>query len=271
MTSKKNTLTLREIQLAELDILVAFARFCDERGLTYGLTGGTLLGAVRHKGFIPWDDDIDVCMPRPDYEYLICLSDDFKRETGYEVAGHHDIAAAISPFVKVCDLGIAVEAPDLVEPERLWMDVFPVDGMESDLVAARKQCRQFEFLRLLLAALTSPVSSAQGMTRKLVKCFLKMVGSVVGKQRVAKIITARAQRIPLDRAEFAGHLVHTPYGVRERMRIESFLCPVELSFEGRDFKTLAAWDAYLTAIYGDYMQLPPEDKRATHQITAYRV
>ena len=143
----ENQNDLRKLQLVELDILKEFLRICKKHHLRYYALGGTLLGAVRHEGFIPWDDDIDVGMPRPDFrrfekiaekelpEYLHYCS--FMKTEGY----HHYVPRITDSRVKVIDESAAVDAE-----KEAWIDIFPLDGMPGN-----KYLRKFHCFRLLIA------------------------------------------------------------------------------------------------------------------------
>lgn len=265
-----DTLTLREIQLAELDILKQFDSFCRAHDICYSITAGTLLGAVRHKGFIPWDDDIDVFMPRPDYEKLLGLAGAVEAETGYVLSGHHDIELSVSPFAKLVDPCIFVMAEDLFTPEHLWVDVFPVDGLENDPHKLKVQCYKADLMRLMLAAKTSPVKSAHGMARRLVKRLFWIVGLPMSARDVAEHMTLHGKRVSFESADIVGPMIFSSCVLRDSFPRKAFDDMTTLEFEGESFPSIGCWDAYLTSVYGDYMQLPPVEKRATHGLTAWR-
>ena len=120
-------MTRQEVQRALLDLLTVFDEFCNEHGLRYSLYAGTLLGAVRHHGFIPWDDDADVCMPRPDYEAMLAMRSLVPE--GFSIITSED-APLVLPFAKFQQHDIRAQE-SIFEgefDECLWIDVFPVDG-----------------------------------------------------------------------------------------------------------------------------------------------
>ena len=136
--SYSKELSLREIQLTELKILSVFSDFCNEHGLIYSLVGGTLLGAVRHKGFIPWDDDIDVGMPRPDYEKFIEMIEangDLLNENIKVITDRGK--NAILPYLKIVDKRIEISPKCNEKSNNIWIDVFPYDGCPENTQIGR--------------------------------------------------------------------------------------------------------------------------------------
>lgn len=126
-------LTAEEIKIKEIDMLLELHCFCIKNNLRYYISGGTLLGAIRHKGFIPWDDDIDVCMPRNDYQIL--LEKFFSDKKNLRLITSFDI-----PFAKIVDLNISINSKfDLSKSKKfLWIDIFPVDGLPENIQDVKK-------------------------------------------------------------------------------------------------------------------------------------
>ena len=132
MKIEMKSLTLKEIQKIEFEILKEFAQFCAKHNLKYYLAGGTLLGAIRHKGFIPWDDDIDVCMPRKDYMYFINNFDEWNRKLKVKCNYKSNIDA---PFAKIVNLDTIIYskyANNNIDTN-ICIDIFPVDGLPENL------------------------------------------------------------------------------------------------------------------------------------------
>ena len=130
MVTLSRQLSQDEIKDGEVSILRAFHEFCENNHLVYSLAYGTLIGAVRHKGFIPWDDDIDVVMPRPDYERFIGLAVSGVFPEGCRVQAT-EVDGFIQSFAKVIDPSISVKSGRnrSETKEWLWIDVFPIDGL----------------------------------------------------------------------------------------------------------------------------------------------
>lgn len=265
-------LSLDEIHAEELRMLLAFDGFCRDEGLRYSLAGGTLLGAVRHRGFIPWDDDVDVCMPRPDWDRLVAAAGGLGAKTGFELEPYAGTDISATPFVKVVDPGIAVQAEAELSQSRLWLDVFPVDGLPADNgeVAGIYSRAQRERAALFIA--TSTAVSGHNALRRAVKA---LAGPVLRAFHAQRAFGARLDRlaraIPYGTTPYVGAVTWGMYGVGERMPLAGFEKRATVRFEGHDLPCMSCWDEYLTGIYGDYMQLPPVEKRKTHGMKAWRV
>lgn len=144
---KNKKLSSEEIKQIELNLLLKLDEICKKYKLRYYLCGGTLLGAVRHKGFIPWDDDIDVLMPREDFEKLLRLE---KAETRY---GGKDCflksGNSIYPFIKLINTNTVLKEKYLSEEftTGIWIDIFPLDGMPDDEKLSQRNLRKLNFIR----------------------------------------------------------------------------------------------------------------------------
>lgn len=263
-------LSLEEIQKAELDILVAFDRLCREHGLRYSLVGGTLLGAVRHKGFIPWDDDIDVAMPRPDYEKLRALLL-APNESEYALKGFPNEEDADPVFSKLVDERIRVKETFLKHDLHLWIDVFPIDGLPSDEKEVEEIYDKANKYRRVLIASYADLSKGKTKFRRFAKNVLHAADKVLPIAKSCKNgLQGLAKKYPYEGSPYVGAISWGLYGPGERLPAGAFSHMVEVEFEGMKFPAMYCWDEYLTGIYGDYMQLPPEDQRVRHEMSVWR-
>ena len=262
----KRKLERREIQTRELAILLQVSDFCESCGMRYYLAGGTLLGAVRHHGFIPWDDDIDICMPRPDYERFVKT---FRMDSGNFIVASDLLGNWSAPFAKVLDTETEVESQFHEDEKHLWVDIFPVDGLPQDIESVRMIYRKVSFLRRVYGLGHARLGEGRKVVYKYLKYILKPLVRMYGVEKLSRKIEAIAQRYPYETADYVGAVTWGLYGVGERMLKSEYEKAVPVTFEGYEFPAMSCWDSYLTGIYGDYMTPPPPEKRQTHDMVVY--
>ena len=259
---------LRKLQLAELGILFSVAAFLDENKLDYYINYGTLLGAVRHKGFIPWDDDIDICMPRPDYEKLLELCRDKSTDiyfTEYRLGNSlSQILQAVDPNVSA-RIKIAPDS-DVVLTREAWIDIFPIDGMPENKILREIHGRLIFFNRFLWGL---TVNDAPTKT-DFVKGSSYIVKKIIYFLRVNKLFDrdrcfSRLQKLSMKYSYDTSSYVVNPASLSKMKDIipKEWICPFRVyDFEGRKIKGPANFDLLLRNYYGEYMTPPPEDSPA---------
>ena len=266
-----NYLTLEEIHGALLGLLTEFDRVCRAHGLRYTLAYGTLIGAIRHHGFIPWDDDIDVAMPRPDYEKLYALY-----HAGELTFSEHFLLTedrgkqAMYPFMKLLDDRFALTSWSHREVPDLFIDIFPVDGAPQTEKQRAKLYRRRKFYNAInVLALWYVPEKKWSRVLRVIGFPFYLAAWGYGAARASRKAAMLARKNDFSACEESGVFCYCL--TKWTMPRESFERYCEVDFEGKRFMAIADYDAWLRKIYGDYMQLPPESKRHTHCITAYEV
>ncbi len=270
---KRKITDLQKIKKIELDILSHVAEVCERNHLTYYLAYGTLLGAVRHGGFIPWDDDIDIWMPRKDYEKLCDLwGESEKPYRLLECSRNHEY---VYPFAKVFDGRTLIREKTLeVNCEfGIYIDIFPYDGLIGGFQKNRnflKRCERIEKLRVFSMSpmkLIEHQNPIKNIGRKLLWHVLRRIGP----GRLARALNRRVQRYSCEEADWAGSLVNQRLN-KECVPKKWFAEGTELEFEGRKYRAPKEYHKILTTVYGDYMQLPPEEERVLkHDFQAWEL
>jgi len=255
-----------EIKETIFQIFLKFAEYCDGKGLRYYMCGGTLLGAVRHKDFIPWDDDIDVFMPRPDY---IWLHEFLKEES---IGEYYQLKSNIygnSPFsfAKIVDVQTEAVAKYNTIDNTLWIDIFPLDGVPFDYRESQKFLKKARWWRRIFGYSVTKFGIGTTKWRMIIKTPVLLVAFLIGHKRCVKKIDQMANAYSFDESEyiaFVGDIALV------RMRKSEYVEYVEMEFHGHMFHAPSSWDQYLKDVYGNYMELPPENKRCAHSIEAYK-
>ena len=271
---EKQELTLDEIKAIELELLKKFRDVCQGNGFNYSLMGGTLLGAVRHGGFIPWDDDIDIIMPRPDYERFVAYCK--ANETPFKLLSVQTDKGYAYLFGKVMD-------PDTELIEKVsnrnkvdlgvYIDIFIYDGMGNTEQEAKKNFNKSRFLRELLVAANWKClfrSKTKAWYYEPIRFAFYIMSRFVRHTTLIKAIEKKYRDFDFYENEYVGNLCSDKRdrSIIKRSEIDTY---VTLTFEGEEFSVFSGYKTYLTNMFGDYMQLPPEDKRVTHHMfSAYR-
>ena len=263
-------LNLEEIKQVELSMLLVVDEFCKKNKIRYYLIGGSLLGAVRHKGFIPWDDDIDIGMPRPDFERFVRIAPDYFRSRNLSVQyGDGENSECLYPYCQIWDLNTRIKRKYTNLSKYLWLDILVIDGLPEDdheVVQIYKDCH---FYSQIIQMANTVLGEGTTFFRKCAKYILKPLARLYGDRRALRKIIAIAKKNDYEKSKYVGVVTGGLYGAGERMLKSEFEIPVAVEFEGHTFQACSCWDSYLTGIYGDYMQLPPPEKRKIHEIEAY--
>ena len=268
---------MRELSTAELkkvmlDSLLVVDDFCRKNGIEYFLEGGTSIGAVRHKGYIPWDDDIDIAMTRPNYERFI-----------HTFGGYCDHLSLFAPeldenfyasYANVCD-NRTVLFENLFEHRGydvgVKIDIFPIDGCEDDM----RVCKRWHVLVRVL----SNILSRRNRNMRYVwhhnkwnffTCaIVRLLTLPIKYCTIMHWFLRIVKRCDYTKANYAYH-ASLPYKKVTRCPKQVWEEYIDMDFEGYKVRNLKYFDTHLRAIFGDYMQLPPEPERVCHHgFTAY--
>lgn len=263
--------TLDEMKTIMLDMLVYYADFCDKHGLRYYLTGGTLLGAVRHHGYIPWDDDIDVGMPRKDYEKFRELYATEPHDPNYVYTDYHNDPTMYVSTGKMYDARtIMEEASSTGARIGVYLDIFPLDNIGDTEEEAKQFTEEALKYRKYLTVRTWKVNVPGRVWYK--NCAVAMIKLFSTHRPVIDLIKEQDKFCSSRQGHGLNGYVGfvCPAMKQEILKGEWFASTRKMPFEGHDLTIPLNYKEVLTVFYGpDYMELPPIEKRVTHH--SYKV
>lgn len=251
--------TIDELRKIQLNILTIVDSFCEENNIKYVLAAGTLIGAIRHKGFIPWDDDIDIYMPRPDYERFLVEFNDYNSR--YKAISIESDKKFLYQYAKISD-----QKTILIENVRnsyelgINIDVFPIDGIGND---DTKLLKKQILLRYMYDVKIIKFSKKRALIKNIILLAGKVILAGVSTQTIVKKMITNSKKYDYNEADKVCVLVE---GLDNNKVYDKsvFSETITTQFEGSFFKIPKGYDEYLKGAYGDYMKLPPEKDRVTH-------
>lgn len=253
----KKVMTKDEIRECQLNVMTLVHEFCVANNIRYSLCGGTMLGAVRHKGFIPWDDDVDFFMPRPDYDRFLELFPQLSAQSNLKIINYWNHDEVVQKYSKIFAGNTLVIEPGFAD-NGVGMDLFPIDGAPDSLDEIRIFNDELRNNKMSYAK--KVYIKQQDFLRKLKWYILYKITPKSVKQRIVKEFDQKHKRFNFETSDNAGILIDR-YKEKSIMPAIYFKEFIDIPFEGRIFKGLKYYHEYLTHTYGDYMQLPPEEKR----------
>lgn len=261
-------LTVEEMKQIELELMDEFDRICREQGITYFLGYGTLLGAVRHGGFIPWDDDMDVLMMRSEYERFVAGFEEWKSNERFSLAWYRD-GESIYPFAKLIDNNTLVyeNFSRKEQASGVWVDLFPLDNVDVCNLQPFKRGQRLELKRNFIVADPSVGSSFFIKLVKRIVCPFARHFNVV---KCARAIDENAmQACGGKQTDVVADIVGE--GKVNLLFPKQLFEPIEMNFEGRSYLAPSGFEEFMTIQYGNWRKPPAESDRDIHVCEAYRL
>lgn len=264
-------INLEELKNLQVEMLKKIHNFCLANNIKYSLAYGTLIGAVRHKGYIPWDDDIDIMMTRENYQKFI------KRFNGaypeLQVMAPELNLNFYAPYANVFDnRNVLIEGSE--DAHRgfemgLKIDVFPVDGAKSKDNKMYQTIKQFLYALWRTKRYKIKTIKDKGFGIYLQSIIIYLISNVLGYKNIQRLIMWYSKKHTLSESKFAEVVVFPVYK-KTSAPSYCFYDFIQMEFENDYFMCIKDYDCYLTSIYGDYMKLPPKEKQIPyHNFIAY--
>ena len=263
-------ITTKDIQMVSLDILKDIHEFCVKHEIKYSLFSGTLIGAIRHHGFIPWDDDLDIAFTRPEYERFVKT---YESKRGYKLfARERQGRDVYITYARVCEMEKTYVDDSFFpwsnERKGIWVDVFPLDGAEEDFEEAKKQISE-NFKIWNTGVRIRNTKCPFRLSHNKMKLLIKKILYGWRSDRIFDKHAEFCKRIDFNTSKNYSHLAWGGWKMREYYKTSAFSDYVLMPFEDTEFYVMKDFDGALRAKYGDYMQLPPIEER-TPGHTSYK-
>lgn len=256
---------LNELKSIQVEILSKVHNFCVDNNIRYSLTAGTLLGSIRHKGYIPWDDDIDIAMPRPDY-------DRFLNSFNGAYPDLYVIAPELNwnfyaPYANVCDNRTVVYENSNGHrgiEMGIKIDIFPIDGVPADYSVYMSKLKRIQFINKILWGKRFEISqiNLSHFSTSLKILAAKVLFSYRSYASFQKELNQIVRSHPFESSEYAHGWSFS--AIESRFKREIFEEYINVPFESSSYYAIKDYDTWLTALYGDYMKLPPIEQRVNH-------
>lgn len=248
---------LRKIQLEILDVV---AEFCEQNDIQYWIDSGTLLGAIRHKGYIPWDDDIDLGMLREDYDRFAQIFNE--KNDRYKFLCVENTPSFYVPHGKVCDTTTVLYEPDEKgHKTSINIDIFVYDNAPDNDDEVKKMYDRRDFLRMLYNTKTNREIRSTNLLKKLVKYALRVVLRLFGPNDLILRMSKNSKKYAQKSTKRVGNFTSFTRMVCDKRVFNSY---IDVEFEGKLYKAPVGYDEWLRSFYNNYMELPPVEKRVSH-------
>lgn len=262
---------VKELQQILLEMLVWFRDFCEAHGLTFFLSNGTLLGAAKYQGFVPWDDDVDIMMPRDDYDRLVQLTE--IDADGYRLLCREREPTWRLPYAKLSDTRTRMKEADFDFGAEcgVFLDIFPIDRWHPVRSIAAVQAVSCEiWKRMLLYANAGSFHTPQRGAKRGILFALWRTGKALGPERLQQALLRRAERSRAYPERYAGCVVWSSHLTNEVLPAAVFAGGKTLSFCGSDYPVPAGYPVYLEKLYGRWQSEVPEQRGSNHMLRVWR-
>lgn len=258
-------ISLSELKQIQLDILIKVHDFCVKNGIKYFLSYGTLIGAIRHKGYIPWDDDIDIEMTRPNYDRFIRTFNGTFQDL--KVLAPELNRNYYAPYANVCDTRTILKEEGINHNGcsiGIKIDIFPIDGLPSNKRTYNKMYKKAKLYNSLLTYNQRTFSQCfnGALFYQMGHCLKWAIAHIIPHSLIQKWIYNLATSYDYNISPKAGLISFTP--IKHPIEKSHFEDYIKVEFEGNLFYTIKDYDLYLRHIYGDYHELPPIEERVPH-------
>lgn len=259
-------LKLDDIKRIEYSLLCHFKEFCQTNEIDFFLSNGTLLGAVKYKGFIPWDDDVDVLVPRKDYDKLLEIYEDADNVKLFAEERNENYKFT---FAKLCDMTTIKKEYNIDNGIQLGVDIdiFPLDSCTSHILK-KSIFRRIKFYQMGCILSKFQCTKGRGFVKGLIINYCRIKGHKYFSKKLKSLIKKEANRGHTKK----GCLMWPIYGEKEVVSSNVFDKHIMVRFEEDYFPAPNGYHVYLSSLYGDYKKDPPTDKQKTHhKFVAYQV
>lgn len=261
----RKQIDIEQLKRIQLEIMDFFHAWCVEHGITYYMAGGTLIGALRHRGYIPWDDDIDLVLLRKDYDRLIA---DFPNsDTGFfRLHSIETNDSCIYTYAKIYDSRtVFIDGDDSNnDPIGVNIDIFPLENATdnyNDVIRLKRSIKLYDDI-LVVKQMSR---KDRGIWKNLAISILKAISRLFSFKWLIKRVIKRATIYRQNtQSKYIANTVIFAKGENEILKREWFSSKVDLEFEGRRYYAPIGADQYLKRLFGDYMQMPPKEERVSH-------
>ena len=260
----KKEIQIEELKKIQLDILLSIHNFCEENHIKYSLADGSLLGAIRHQGYIPWDDDIDICLLRDDYERLIKIFPRLYKKSIAMISLERNDQWA-HPYAKAYNIHTVQEEDSLNNKPQIGIgiDIFPFDEVPDDEKEWKAYNRKRKLLISLLMLKWMKWRRGRSFGKNVIAILSKLVLFMFSFRQISFWIDGYSKKY---NGKGHNHLYENCMGMILNHSFDkaAFDTTVDVSFEGYKVKAMIGYHDCLTNFYGDYMKLPPIEKRVAH-------